>query len=41
MRALQFISDHVIFKLCYNQIYQVKTPQDANELTVLCTVIIS
>ena len=25
MRALQFITDHVIFKLCYNQIYQMKT----------------
>ena len=24
MRALQFITDHVIFKLSYNQIYQVK-----------------
>ena len=26
MRALQFITDHVIFKLGYNQIYQMKTP---------------
>ena len=25
MRALQFITDHVIFKLRYNQIYQMKT----------------
>ena len=25
MRALQFITDHVIFKLSYNQIYQMKT----------------
>ena len=25
MRALEFIADHVIFKLCYNQIYQMKT----------------
>ena len=26
MRALQYITDHVIFKLRYNQIYQMKTP---------------
>ena len=26
MRALQFITDHVIFKLRYNKIYQMKTP---------------
>ena len=25
MRALEFITGHVIFKLCYNQIYQLKT----------------
>ena len=25
MRALKFITGHVIFKLCYNQIYQLKT----------------
>ena len=25
MGALQFTTDHVIFKLCYNQIYQMKT----------------
>ena len=25
MRALEFIIGHVIFKLCYNQIYQRKT----------------
>jgi len=25
MRALQFITDHVIFKLPYDQIYQMKT----------------
>ena len=25
MRALQFITDHVIFKFRYNQIYQMKT----------------
>ena len=25
MRALQFITDHVTFKLPYNQIYQMKT----------------
>ena len=25
MIALQFITDHVIFKLRYNQIYQIKT----------------
>ena len=25
LRALQFITDHVIFKLRYNQIYQMKT----------------
>ena len=29
MRALQFITDHVIFKLCFNQIYQMKNPQQA------------
>ena len=28
MRALQFIADHVIFKLRYNQIYQMKTTYD-------------
>ena len=28
MRALQFITDHVTFKLHYNQIYQMKTTQD-------------
>ena len=27
MRALQFITDHVIFKLRYNQIYQMKTAE--------------
>ena len=26
MRALEFIIDHVIFKICYNQIDQLKTP---------------
>ena len=25
MRALEFITDNVIFKLCYDQIYQMKT----------------
>ena len=25
MSALQFITGHVIFKLCYDQIYQMKT----------------
>ena len=25
MRSLEFITDHVIFKLRYNQIYQLKT----------------
>ena len=25
MRALEFIKGHVTFKLCYNQIYQLKT----------------
>ena len=25
MRALQFLTDHVIFKLCYDQTYQMKT----------------
>ena len=25
MGALKFITGHVIFKLCYNQIYQLKT----------------
>ena len=29
MRALQFITDHVIFKLHYNQIYQMKTTKDS------------
>jgi hypothetical protein len=29
MRALKFITGHVIFKLCYNQIYQLKN-------TVMC-----
>ena len=25
MRALEFLTVHVIFKLCFNQIYQLKT----------------
>ena len=25
MRAIQFITDHVIFKLHYDKIYQIKT----------------
>ena len=28
MRALKYITSHVIFKLRYNQIYQMKTPID-------------
>ena len=28
MRALQLITDDVIFKLRYNQIYQMKTPNE-------------
>ena len=28
MRALQFITDHMIFKLRYNQIYQMKTTNE-------------
>ena len=31
MRALQFITDHVIFKLRYDQIYQMKTTQETYE----------
>ena len=28
MRALEFLTGHVIFKLHYNQIYQLKTTPD-------------
>ena len=28
MRALEFLTGHVIFKLRYNQTYQLKTTQD-------------
>ena len=28
MRALEFLTGHVIFKLCYNQIYQLKTTKE-------------
>ena len=48
MRALQFITDHVIFKLCYNQIYQIKTTMDQAYIIFLiffapgfCNLIIS
>ena len=30
MGALEFITGHVIFKLRYNQIYQMKTPNIYN-----------
>ena len=33
MRALQFITDHVTFKLHYNQIYQMKTTKTYLSLT--------
>ena len=33
MRALQFITYHVIFKLRYNQIYQMKTTHDMQILS--------
>ena len=29
MRALEFITGHLIFKLCYNQIYQIKNHQES------------
>ena len=32
MRALQFIPGHVTFKLRYNQIYQMETPEDSKLL---------
>ena len=31
MSALQFITGHVIFKLCYDQIYQMKTTINLKE----------
>ena len=31
MRALEFIRGHVIFKLRYDQIYQMKTTQETYE----------
>ena len=32
MRALEFITGHVIFKLYYNQIYQLKTTQGSKQI---------
>ena len=32
MRALEFLTGHVIFKLRYNQIYQLKTTLDKKYL---------
>ena len=32
MRALEFIRDHVTFKLLYNQTYQLKTIHDHSEI---------
>ena len=37
MRALEFITDHVIFKLRYNQIYQMKTTLDSYSGTLNLT----
>jgi hypothetical protein len=34
MRALEFITGHVTFKLCYNQIYQLKTTNVPVELRI-------
>ena len=34
MRALEFITGHVIFKLRYNQIYQLKTTHKVKNLWI-------
>ena len=39
MRALQFITDHVIIKLRYNQIYQMKTTFDSSNNSFISMVI--
>ena len=39
MRALEFITGHVIFKLRYDQIYQMKAP--VNRCGCICALFIS
>ena len=38
MRALEFLTGHVIFKLRYNQIYQLKTTLEATYLDQLYSI---
>ena len=40
MRALQFITDHVIFKLPYNQIYRMKTTQVVPVILVVAVILV-
>ena len=37
MRALEFVTGHVIFKLRYNQIYQLKTTYDTQKKNPILT----
>ena len=39
MRALEFITGHMIFKLRYNQIYQLKTTNDLLKLWKLTVIV--